>query len=193
MRKKTPQPSPRKQGGAVAKDSGITSYVGKLTISGAAREFGVAAQTIKKRMHEKGHNLEACKEYSVKEYFEALSENPRLAAARLANARADDQERLNRISSGESIPLEDNLAWQEKVLLPIRQALMALPGTQSSRCNPADPTFAHAALDAWVRQQLPLLRNEIAGAKATMDEVLRERIKTVLEEYRNEQSADKSN
>jgi hypothetical protein len=83
------------------------------------------------------------------------------AEIRLKEAQAADQERKNKIADGEMIPLTENLAWQDRVLMPIRQRLLALAGSLAHLCNPTDPQHAEEQLTRWVNETLPMLRAEI--------------------------------
>lgn len=55
----------------------------------------------------------------------------------------------SRIQSGELIHRDTCKAILGEMLLPIRSALELLPLSERSRCNPAAPEIAQAALTAW--------------------------------------------
>src|SRR4051812_32080008 len=112
----------------------------KWTVLAASIEFGASRDTINRGLHANG--VAAKKTYTTKEIFNALNggdlESEKIRETR---ERANALERENRIADAELIPLADNLAWQEKTLLPIRQRILALEGTMAQRCNPIDPAF----------------------------------------------------
>ncbi len=128
----------------------------------AAEEFGVSRETIRRGLSANG--VPQKETYTTKDIFSALSGDLKAARAREALASAIAKERENKIAEGEMIPLSDNLAWQEKVLQPIRNRLNDLPGSMASRCNPTDPDHARVQLSGWLKDSLPILRAEIAKA-----------------------------
>lgn len=131
----------------------------KWTLLKASVEFGVSRETIRRGLA--GNGIEKKKSYTTREIHGAIAGDIDVATARDRMASAIARERENRIADSELIPLADNLAWQESVLLPFRQRLLALPGTMAQRCNPTDPGFAQAALEGWVKESLPILRSEV--------------------------------
>jgi len=46
-------------------------------------------------------------------------------------------------------------------LLPVRQRLMALPSEVCNRANPTDPQLARDALQRWVDDAMPIIRNKL--------------------------------
>jgi hypothetical protein len=134
----------------------------KWSLHKASAEFGVTRETIRRGLA--AYGVDPKKEYTTREIHMAIAGDVKAATARDRMASAIARERENRIAEGEIITLTDNQKWQEKVLLPIRQRLIALPGSMAQRCNPADPSFAETALDAWVKESMPLLRSEIRKA-----------------------------
>lgn len=138
----------------------------KWTLLKASVEFGVTRETIRRGLTKNSIEVKPNKRYTTREIHSALSGDIDQARARDLMASAISRERENRIADSELIPLADNLAWQERVLLPFRQRLLALPGVMSQRCNPTDPAFAQAALETWVKETLPILREEVAKAGA---------------------------
>ena len=135
----------------------------KLSLLAASVALNVSRDTIRRGLRR--NDVKEKKTYTLKEIFAALNGGD-LEAERIreTRAKADALERENRIADGEIILLSQNLEWQEKVLLAIRQRLIALPGQMASRTNPTDPQFAQSALESWLRETLPLLRTEIAKA-----------------------------
>jgi hypothetical protein len=137
----------------------------RLNLETAAREFGVSGETLRRGLHAIGAPTEKGTLHDLVTIYKALAGDLKGAKAREALANAIAKERENRIADRELIPVEENLAWQERVLGPVRARLMALPGVMAQRCNPSDPNFAQAALDEWLKETLPLLRSEIQKAE----------------------------
>jgi hypothetical protein len=137
----------------------------KWTLLRASAEFGVTRETIRRGLFTNGVEVKPNRTYSTREIHNAIAGDLKAARAREALANAIARERDNRVADGELIPLADNLAWQERVLLPVRHRLVALPGSLAQRCNPSDPQFAQRALDEWLNETLPLLRTEVAKAE----------------------------
>jgi phage terminase Nu1 subunit (DNA packaging protein) len=134
------------------------------TIHKAAIEWGVDDKSLAKWLANLGHEIKRGATFHTREITKAIAGDLKAERIRETRARADALERENRVADGEIISLADNLTWQEKVLLPLRQALDALPGTMGHRCNPTDPKFAERALELWVKEQLPSLRAEVEKA-----------------------------
>jgi hypothetical protein len=132
------------------------------TLLKASTEFGVSRETIRRGLASAG--IAPKSGYTTREVCAAIFGDIKTATARERLANAIARERENRVADGVLIPLADNLAWQEKVLNPVRQRLLALPAQMAQRCNPTDPQFAQAALDTWLAETLPILRAEIAKA-----------------------------
>lgn len=134
-----------------------------MTLERASREFNVSKETLRRGFQQCGFETGKGKRYTVADVWKALSGDLKAARAREALANAIAKERDNRIADGETMTLAENLAWQERVHLPIRQRLIALPGSMAQRCNPSDPKFAESALSQWLKETLPILRTEIAN------------------------------
>lgn len=131
------------------------------SLSAWATNIGTDRRTLERQLIKSGYVLKAGEKIEAKAIDRARVGEMSEAAIRLKNAQAEDQERKNRIADGEMIPLSDNLAWQDKVLMPIRQRLLALAGTMGHLCNPTDPKHAQDQLDRWTNETLPMLRAEI--------------------------------
>lgn len=136
----------------------------KWSVNKAAIEFGVSRETIDKGLTRLGVKGTRGDTYSTKQIHEAIAGDFRHQRTRREAAAADRLEMENARTKRELIPLEENLAWQNKVLLPIRQRLLSLSGLMASRCNPSDPAHAQSQLDAWTRESLTILRAEVAKA-----------------------------
>ena len=135
------------------------------TLSAWATAFDMESRTLEKALTRSGYEFKPKQPIPAKAIRNAILGDKEAAEVRLKQAQAEDQERKNRIADGEIIPLSDNLAWQDKVLMPIRQRLLALAGTMGHLCNPTDPKHAQDQLDRWTNETLPMLRAEIGKAK----------------------------
>lgn len=131
------------------------------TLSAWATALGVEPRTLERQLSRAGINLTKGQKLTAKQIDTARVGEKDLADIREKTARAEKLERENKVEDGKVIPLEENLAWQQRVLLPVRQRLLALSGTMAHRCNPTDPTHAQTQLDEWTKETLPLLREEI--------------------------------
>ena len=74
-------------------------------------------------------------------------------------------ERENAERSGELVKMEEVTKLYTEALLPIRQRFLALPGECATRCNPSDAQFAREALQRWVDESLPLIREQLPKPK----------------------------
>ena len=133
----------------------------EFTLIDICGEFHISDNKLRGLLRQQNVNFGPGSRFTIKQVHDLLCADPKQANARLATARAIEQEMLNLEQSGEMIPLARNLAWQESVLSPLRQVLLAMPGAMANRCNPTDPNFAQAALDQWVDTTLSILRKEI--------------------------------
>lgn len=136
----------------------------RWTISKAVIEWSVDPKTLKQKLAATGKTFVKGDTFSTLEICAALYGDKEREQTLEIVERRKALERDNRIADRELIPLEENLAWQEKVLLPMRQRIIALPGVMAQRCSPADPDFSRVALTEWVKETMPLLRAEIAKA-----------------------------
>lgn len=80
---------------------------------------------------------------------------------RATRAKADRQEREEKQAAGLLVPFEDVRRMYGAALMPIRQRLLALPAECATRANPTDPQFARDALQRWVDESLPLIRDAL--------------------------------
>jgi hypothetical protein len=85
--------------------------------------------------------------------------------AREAKARADEAERRNAQQEGSVFNAETVRQVMRDALVPIRQRLMALPSEACHNCNPTDPQFAREALQTWVDNTLPMIRDGIGTSQ----------------------------
>jgi len=136
----------------------------KLTLRGAADEFRVARETIRRGLMANGVELgKEGQTFSLHDIHAAISGDVKVATARDKTASAIARERENRVAEGELITIAEHEEWQERTLLPIRQRLLALATEMAQRCNPSDPKFARDALGAWADGALSMIRKDIAG------------------------------
>ena len=116
------------------------------TLTAGAAEFATTRETLKRNLARAG--IEPKPTYSTLDIHKALAGDLRHEQARLAKAKADEQERLNRLAEQEIIEWETVLAvitekfinpslsaldvcqdveWREKVFKPLLKATFKLP------------------------------------------------------------------
>lgn len=116
------------------------------TLTAGAAEFATTRETLKRNLARAG--IEPKPTYSTLDIHKALAGDLRHEQSRLAKAKADEQERLNRLAEGETIEWETVVAvitekfinpsisaldtckdveWRERVFKPLLQASFKLP------------------------------------------------------------------
>ncbi len=135
----------------------------KWTILKAATEFGVSRETIRRGLSTNG--VKSKEEYTTREIHGAISGDLKAARTREALANAIAAERENRIAEGELMETQEVVEFYTQALLPIRQRLLALPNECATRVNPTDPQFAREALQRWVDDALPMIRDGLPKPK----------------------------
>jgi len=99
--------------------------------------------------------------------FAALLGDEMALKRRLTLAQAEAQERENREAEGQLIRLvEVEKILSERVILPLRELLMAAPAALDTRCNPGAPELARLALTAWRDDALKTLRGALGEKDA---------------------------
>jgi hypothetical protein len=131
------------------------------TLTAWSESYGMDEQTLKRKLTKSGYVVKLREDISAKVVLNAIMGDKAEAEVRLKLAQAIDQERKNKIADGEMIPLAENLAWQDRTLMPIRQRLLSLSGAMAHLCNPTDPKHAEDQLTRWVNETLSMLRTEI--------------------------------
>ena len=137
----------------------------EYTVAQWAKAWGIEHRTLQRKLAAAGYTIKPKEKVPLIAFGNAILGEKAAAEVRLKTAQAADQERKNRIADGETITLAANLAWQDKVLMPIRQRLLSMSGTVAHLCNPTDPVHAAATIDRWVNETLSMLRAEIGKVK----------------------------
>jgi hypothetical protein len=135
------------------------------TLNDYATSAGIESRTLERKFVKNGFTFKPRELIPLKAYNCAMLGEKAEAEIRLKNAQAADQERKNKIADGETIPLADNLKWQDNVLMPIRQRLLSMSGTLAHLVNPTDPKHAQDQIDRYVAETLTMLRTEIGKVK----------------------------
>ena len=137
----------------------------KWTLLRAATEFGVARETLRRGLRQLAIDVETDATYTTKQIFTALAGDLKTERIRETRARADLLERERREKDRELVPLAEVLSMVNSSHLPIRQRLNSLPSEMCKRANPGDPQLAHDALQRWVDESLPLIREGLPQPK----------------------------
>lgn len=137
----------------------------KLTIYKASSEFGVDRKSLARWLSEAGHDVEKRKEFTLREIHKAIAGDLRTERTREARERANLLELDRKEKSRELFPWNELEPWMDKRFTAIRQRILAMPAQLGAKCNPTDPAFAQAQCDQWVKEFLPLLRNDIKAIR----------------------------
>jgi rRNA maturation endonuclease Nob1 len=137
-----------------------------MTLHEAAEAFGKPRRTLERRLRDAGLKIGDGETYTVCEVHDALMGSLEAERIRETRARADLLEMERREKERDLVPLAEVDEMIRNTHLPVRQRLMALPSEMCSRCNPTDPQLAREALDRWVTDSLPKLRESIEKVKA---------------------------
>ena len=142
-----------------------------MTLNAWSVALGLDFHTLKKRLLAAGVEIKPRKTYCARVVFRAWTGDKEQAQAREANARAEILEHKLRIERGELFSSEE---WDKRFnqfVMPIRARLLSMPAECAVNCNPADPQFARAALDLWVKENLPKMREAVEKANSSNDDL----------------------
>jgi len=139
----------------------------QFAISGWAVQMGVDVGTLKKRVIQSGVQIKPGKKYTAREVLRFWTGDKEAAQAREANARAELLENKLRIESGQIFTGDQFDTMFNELVIPLRARYLAMPAECAVLCNPTDPQFARAALDSWVRDNLPKLREAVQKSNSS--------------------------
>jgi hypothetical protein len=109
-------------------------------------------------------------EHENDEYLQ-MEKLRREGMAREAAAKGEMAERKSKLQKKELITLEEFEAMFRELVMPIRARLLAMPAECAVLCNPTDPQFARVALDSWVRDNIPKMREAVQKGNSANEEL----------------------
>jgi phage terminase Nu1 subunit (DNA packaging protein) len=137
----------------------------RLTVEAAAREIGVSRETLRRNLRELGEDTKRGKQFTLRTIYRALTGDLKGHRVRLAKVDADLAELEFSERAGNLVSMEEVQQLFSESLQPVRQRLLALPAECATRANPTDPQFARQALQEWVDQSLPMIREQLPKRK----------------------------
>jgi hypothetical protein len=140
-----------------------------LSVTAWAHELGMDYKTLKKRLIQAGWEIKQARKFKVGEIFRAWTGDKEAAQAREANARAELLENKLRIESGQIFTGEQFDTMFNELVMPMRSRLLAMPAECAVNCNPSDPQFARVALESWVRDNIPKMREAVKKGNPSID------------------------
>lgn len=133
----------------------------QMTLREAADEFGVSHETLRRRLAKEEIPVGAGVTYTVAQVHRVLAGELEHERIRSERARASLLEYERAEKERELVSLAEVQAMYSESLLPVRQRFLALPSEAAARCNPSDPEFARAALQRWVDDAFPIIREQL--------------------------------
>lgn len=137
------------------------SWFDPQTATTAAKALGIDPKTMNKRLRDRGHEIGQNRKYTLAEIVAAYLGDLEAERIRETRANADLKELELRRESGELVSMDEVQSMMNKVYLPMRQRLNALPSEMAAKTNPTDPEHARAQLNSWVDQALVLIREQL--------------------------------
>lgn len=131
----------------------------KWTLLKAGTEFGCSRETIRRGLAANG--VAEKKTYSTREIHRALAGDLKSARAREAMANAKLKEDVLAEREGVLVEMAEVERLYGEALIPVRQRLLSMPAECATRANPTDPQFAREALQRWVDEALPIIREKL--------------------------------
>lgn len=133
----------------------------KWSINAAAIEFGVSRETLTRGLKRIEKFDPKKSDYTSLTIHLALSGDLKYERTRRERAEADKAEVESAIAKKEVIPTHMVSEFIIKSFSPIREQLMALPGAESAKCNPGDPSHARTILESAVDRILKHCREHV--------------------------------
>jgi hypothetical protein len=132
-----------------------------LSVTAWAAELGMDYKTLRKRLIQSGVEIRQAHKFTIGQIFRAWTGDKEAAQAREANARAELLENKLRLEREQIFTGDQFDKMFNELVMPLRARLLAMPAECAVLCNPTDPQFARLALDSWVRDNLPRIRNAV--------------------------------
>jgi len=135
------------------------------TVNSASREWGIARETLVKRLEALSIPVKPGAKFHTRQITQAIVGDLNHERMLETIERRKLLEKENAEKDGTLVEMEAVQRLITDAMLPVRQRFMALPNEAASRCNPSDPTFARDALQRWVDDSLPLIREKLPKGK----------------------------
>ena len=136
----------------------------KWTISKAVLEWNINPKTLKIGLVGQGHEISRGATWTTLQICAAIYGDLDRERTLETIERRKLLEKENAERDGLLVPMAQAEELYTRALLPVRQRLLALPSEAASRCNPTDPQFARDALQRWLDDALPLIRERLPKA-----------------------------
>lgn len=133
----------------------------RMSLLEAATEFGVSYATLRRHLAKDEIPVGPGVTYTVAQVHRVLAGELEYERIRTERARASLLEFERAEKERELVSLAEVQAMYSESLLPVRQRFLALPSEAAARCNPSDPEFARAALQRWVDDAFPIIREQL--------------------------------
>ena len=133
----------------------------KLTLEQATAAFAVPLETLRRCLRGLGCETGRGVLYTIHTIYRALAGELDAEKTRETRARADLLEMERKEKQGELVSMSEVERLYTEALLPVRQRFLALPAEAATRCNPTDPQCAREALQQWVDDALPMIRERL--------------------------------
>lgn len=133
----------------------------KLSLEHASIAFAVSKETLRRGLIALDAETGVGILYPLRTIYRALTGDLDAEKTRETRARADLLEMERKQKQGELVPMSEVDRLYTDALLPVRQRFLALPAEAATRCNPTDPTCAREALQQWVDDALPMIREKL--------------------------------
>lgn len=132
----------------------------KWTINKAAQEWGIDRRTLTIRLTGIGFTVGNGSKFHTRDISRAIVGELEREKILETQQRRMLLEMEVKERGAELVKMSEVEKVLTDTLLPVRQRLLALPAEAAARCNPSDPQFAREALQRWVDDSLPAIRDK---------------------------------
>lgn len=129
----------------------------EATLNAWATELGFDRETVSRRLLKSGYEMPAkgWGKVPAKKIWRAMVGDDPTGKRRLNDAQSEKIERENAIAEGRLIAAEDLEPWLiQNYIAPMTTLLSSAATTLDTRCNPASPETARAAIEDWIENTL---------------------------------------
>lgn len=113
-----------------------------------ARELSCDRKTITKGLSREGIDGRSGR-YSAREVFAAIAGDAQRERTLKVRAERQLAELKRNREEGDLIPKVEVAKFIRESFVPVREQVVAMPGTMAAKVNPSDPQHAKAHLEAW--------------------------------------------
>lgn len=132
----------------------------KFSISKLAEEFGVAHETMRRRLNDNSAKPSKDGQYSIRQGHAALSGDLARQRVRVEKAKADKLELELKIQNGQLVEYQVAEKKIMELLLPLKNELDYCADKLCALVNPENPDLAHKVLRRWVSEIRTQMRDE---------------------------------